>query len=54
MELEELSNSYDLAMTERNIEARITALIPCYIEELTIPTVVRDFRGALPEAVVYV
>jgi hypothetical protein len=54
MELEELSNSYDLAMTERNIEARIAVLIPCYIEELTIPTVVRDFRRALPEAVVYV
>ena len=54
MELEELSNSYDLAMTERNIEARIAVLIPCYNEELTIPKVVRDFRRALPEAVVYV
>jgi glycosyltransferase involved in cell wall biosynthesis len=54
LELEELSNGYDLAMTERNIEARIAVLIPCYNEELTIPKVVRDFRRALPEAVVYV
>ena len=54
LELEELSNSYDLAMTERDIEARVAVLIPCYNEELTIPNVVRDFRRALPEAVVYV
>jgi glycosyltransferase involved in cell wall biosynthesis len=46
--------SYDLAMTERIIEARIAVLIPCYNEELTIPKVVRDFRRVLPEAVVYV
>jgi hypothetical protein len=43
-----LSNSYGLALTERNIEARIALLIPCYNEELTIPKVVRDFRRALP------
>jgi glycosyltransferase involved in cell wall biosynthesis len=41
-------------MTERTINIRIAVLIPCYNEELTIPKVVRDFRQALPEAVVYV
>jgi glycosyltransferase involved in cell wall biosynthesis len=33
---------------------RIAVLIPCYNEELTIAKVVRDFRHALPGAVVYV
>ena len=33
---------------------RIAVLIPCYNEERTISKVVRDFRHALPEAVVYV
>ena len=29
-------------------------LLPCYNEEVTIGRVVRDFRAALPDAVVYV
>ncbi|MCR5137575.1 MAG: glycosyltransferase family 2 protein [Oscillospiraceae bacterium] len=33
---------------------RIAVLIPCYNEEKTVAKVVRDFRSALPEAVVYV
>jgi glycosyltransferase involved in cell wall biosynthesis len=41
-------------MSERAIDTRIAVLIPCYNEELTIPDVVRDFRQALPEAVIYV
>jgi glycosyltransferase involved in cell wall biosynthesis len=41
-------------MSERTIDTRIAVLIPCYNEELTIPDVVRDFRQALPEAVIYV
>ena len=32
----------------------IAVLIPCYNEEIAIGAVVRDFRGALPEAAVYV
>lgn len=32
----------------------IAVLIPCYNEEQTIGTVIRDFRAALPEAVIYV
>jgi glycosyltransferase involved in cell wall biosynthesis len=34
--------------------ARIAVLVPCYNEELTIASVVRSFREALPEAAVYV
>jgi glycosyltransferase involved in cell wall biosynthesis len=41
-------------MSERTIDTRIAVLIPCYNEETTIPDVVRDFRQALPEAVIYV
>ncbi|HEX8662553.1 MAG TPA: glycosyltransferase family 2 protein [Beijerinckiaceae bacterium] len=33
---------------------RIAVLIPCYNEELTIASVVREFRAALPQAEVYV
>src|SRR5688500_911922 len=32
----------------------IAVLIPCYNEEASIAAVVRDFREALPEAVIYV
>ncbi|MBQ9528112.1 MAG: glycosyltransferase, partial [Fretibacterium sp.] len=32
----------------------IAVLIPCYNEEATIDKVVRDWRAALPEAVIYV
>jgi len=32
----------------------IAVLIPCYNEEQTVASVVRDFRAALPDAVVYV
>ena len=32
----------------------VAVLLPCYNEEVTIGRVVRDFRAALPDAVVYV
>jgi hypothetical protein len=35
-------------------EVEIAVVVPCYNEESTIGAVVRDFRAALPEAVVYV
>ncbi len=35
-------------------EPRIAVLVPCYNEEATIAKVVRDFRAALPGAVIYV
>ncbi len=35
-------------------EPRIAVLLPCYNEEAAIGQTVRDFRAALPEAVVYV
>ena len=31
----------------------VAVLLPCYNEEVTIGRVVRDFRAALPDAVVY-
>jgi glycosyltransferase involved in cell wall biosynthesis len=34
--------------------ARIAVLLPCFNEEAAIPTVVADFRGALPAATIYV
>ncbi|HEX4292785.1 MAG TPA: glycosyltransferase family 2 protein [Rhizomicrobium sp.] len=34
--------------------ARIAVLVPCYNEEAAIATVVRDFRAAMPNAVIYV
>ncbi len=33
---------------------KIAVLIPCYNEEKTIEKVVKDFKSALPEAVIYV
>src|SRR5580704_3551385 len=33
---------------------RIAVLVPCYNEEAAIAIVVRDFKAALPEAVIYV
>ncbi len=36
------------------MKPRIAVLVPCYNEEAAIAAVVRDFRAALPEAVVYV
>lgn len=33
---------------------RIAVLVPCYNEEATVERVVREFRAALPEAVIYV
>ena len=33
---------------------RIAVLVPCYNEEAAIATVVRDFKAALPQAVIYV
>ena len=35
-------------------EPRLAVLVPCYNEESTIAKVVRDFRAALPSAVIYV
>ena len=35
-------------------EPRIAVLIPCFNEEATIATVVRDFRASLPSAAIYV
>jgi len=35
-------------------EVEIAVVVPCYNEEATIGSVVRDFRAALPEAAVYV
>jgi glycosyltransferase involved in cell wall biosynthesis len=35
-------------------DLRVAVLVPCYNEELTISTVVADFRAALPEATIYV
>lgn len=32
----------------------VAVLLPCYNEEVTTGRVVRDFRAALPDAVVYV
>jgi len=36
------------------IEARIAVLIPCYNEDAAIGKTVRDFRAALPSAIIYV
>src|SRR6201995_2111736 len=33
---------------------RIAVLVPCYNEELAIRQVIRDFRRALPRAIIYV
>ncbi len=35
-------------------KARIAVLVPCYNEERTIAKVIAEFRGALPDALVYV
>lgn len=35
-------------------QPRVVVLIPCYNEEITIGTVVRDFKEALPDAEIYV
>jgi glycosyltransferase involved in cell wall biosynthesis len=36
------------------MNARVAVLIPCYNEAITIGNVVKDFRAALPNAVIYV
>lgn len=33
---------------------RVAVLVPCYNEEVSIPTVIADFRAALPDATIYV
>jgi len=38
----------------REMNPRIAVLVPCYNEEATIAAVVRDFKAALPGAVIYV
>jgi len=37
-----------------DMTARIAVIVPCYNEEAAITTVVRDFKAALPGAVIYV
>ena len=37
-----------------DLTARIAVIVPCYNEEAAIATVVRDFKAALPGAVIYV
>jgi glycosyltransferase involved in cell wall biosynthesis len=39
-------------MTDR--QPRIAVIVPCYNEEAAIASVVRDFKAALPDAVIYV
>ena len=39
---------------ESNQSSRVAVLVPCYNEAVTIAQVVRDFRKALPEAIIYV
>jgi glycosyltransferase involved in cell wall biosynthesis len=39
---------------EKIMSARIAVLVPCYNEEAAIAKVVRDFRDALPAAIIYV
>jgi glycosyltransferase involved in cell wall biosynthesis len=41
-------------LSEENVTPRIAVLVPCYNEEASIAQVVRDFRAALPDALVYV
>jgi glycosyltransferase involved in cell wall biosynthesis len=41
-------------LAERSRDGSIAVLIPCFNEEMTIGSVVRDFRQALPEAIIYV
>ena len=40
--------------TRETAAPSVAVLLPCYNEEVTIGRVVRDFRAALPDAVVYV
>jgi glycosyltransferase involved in cell wall biosynthesis len=44
----------DQPSAEKSMTPRIAVLVPCYNEEVAIATVVRDFRAALPQAVIYV
>ena len=48
------SGHESLRRSESRSSPRIAVLVPCYNEELTIGPVVRAFRQALPEAIVYV
>ncbi|MCU0935990.1 MAG: glycosyltransferase, partial [Gammaproteobacteria bacterium] len=41
-------------LTTSRAGLRVAVLVPCYNEQEAIGTVVRDFRQALPEAIVYV
>jgi len=41
-------------MSNQWVFMRVAVLIPCYNEEKAIPSVVRDFRAALPDAEIYV
>ena len=39
---------------ESRRDVRIAVLIPCYNEEATVASVIRDFRAAVPQAAIYV
>src|SRR5260221_298378 len=39
---------------QNSIPAKVAILIPCYNEELTITSVIQDFRTHLPDASIYV
>ena len=43
-----------LLLTTSRAGLRVAVLLPCYNEQEAIGKVVRDFRQALPEAMVYV
>jgi glycosyltransferase involved in cell wall biosynthesis len=42
------------SLTNRYRGLRIAVMVPCHNEELTVATVIRDFRQAMPEAAVHV
>lgn len=48
------NNSFDPSLAGTQEGRRIAVLVPCYNEQEAIGQVVRDFRQALPEAIVYV
>lgn len=41
-------------MSEAFVGSSVAVLLSCFNEEVTIGKVVRDFRAALPDAIVYV
>src|SRR6201991_2277448 len=43
-----------VSLVRKTMSPRVAVLVPCYNEETAIAKVVRDFRGALPDATIYV